>query len=198
MTDEFKYVRPFNNIDSPIYPLIFKRKVSSYKHIACMFDVNKNHDKYNSLKDHIQKWFKELPSTKSSCVIDFTKTIDYSELSPSSWYVVDLRKNKDVWTNEIKMLNIDKVTEDIKSRICFELYENVKGIVLFVDVIDQVPKSLATLSCIGLSDKTGNDLASFITKGCNKTPNSAIPLNKNTNTLCGYNRFEDQPIFVAF
>ena len=145
----------------------------------------------------MEHWFTDCPKGKEYS-IDCTKQFSINELSTRAWYVIDLRSKPDKWTNQIHLQHLEKCSEDAKARMCFTIYEKVKSLIIYADKIQDIPKTLSTLSVLGLTQEKGNDCATFLTTIVSKTPHNMIPYNIDHKQLCGVHRFEDQPVFVSF
>jgi len=200
----FAHIKPFvqfDNISSTVYPFILRRSPDSYAHVTSVFVVGKDHTKYESVKNLMKHWLGDVPKGRKTD-IDLTGDIDMKAMMSKSWYVIDLRKKPDVWENEIKLINIAKASDHAVARICFELYEACKAIVIFADSVYDIPCTLMTAAAFGLTQERNNECTDFIYAGCAKTvtPTTALAFCATTaqkDILYGYNRFEEMPMFCS-
>jgi len=204
-TREFAHVKSivnFDSIEAPVYPLILRRQQESYAHVSAIFVMQKSHAKYEAVKNLVKHWVGDTPKGKKA-VIDFTGDYDINELSKKGWYVMDLRKKADTWENQIVLKNMDKASPHTISRICFELYEGCKSVVVFADSTFDVPCTLFTPAAWGLTEERNNTLGSFIYAASAKaiTSTSSLALtaqSSNKDVLFGFNKFEEMPIFCSY
>jgi hypothetical protein len=202
----YRHKVSFNPKEVPIYPLVLKRTVQSYAHVSCIFVVKKQHEKYAHLKQTLQHWYSEVPKGKR-VTFDMTGDTDFHDFNKTSWYVIDLRKEKDTWENEITLKNLDKLANvpsaaHAISSICFNLYEACKSIVIFADSHKHIPCTLFTLAAWGLTEEKNSDATDFIYSGCAKgitTVGSFALTNTDENEgyLVGYHKFEEMPVFCS-
>ena len=137
-----------------------------------------------------------------------TGDIDFHDVNKSSWYVIDLRKDKDTWENEIVLKDLAKLSDvpsaaHAISSICFNLYEACKSIVILADSHKHVPCTLFTLSAWGLTEESNQNATDFIYSGCAKpiTQQGSYALTsikENENCLVGFHKFEEMPVFCSF
>ena len=187
--------RNWNTYESDVYPLILNRSPTTYQHQASMFIVDKEHADYSTLLSILSNWYLDVQKG-SRISIDCTAKLDLDDLVPKHWYVMDLRNQPDTTLkNTIVLKNFDKLSAHAQSRIAFEIYEKVKGVVVFADDLEQVPSTLSTLSVWGLTQGFSKELTNFLRFGCTETPKNYAVF-KTKNTLAGYTRFENMPTFV--
>jgi len=189
-------IRGWNSIESNVIPLIFKREPQSYMRQSTMFIVSKNHSEYNTLKKSIENWYIDCPKGHT-IDIDCTSKFDDTDFQSKCWYVIDLRKDKDTFKNLINLTNFEKLPNFAQCRLSFNIYEKVKGLVIFADSIDDIPDTLKTQAVIGLTSGNTLSLFNLLRDGCSDSPNRNIPI-KRDSTLAGFHRFEAAPTFVQF
>ena len=196
----FKHMLLMKPTDASVYPLILKRNPESYAHVTSVCVVGRTHEKYSSIKTLINHWCSNIPKGKR-VTIDMSGKWDLDDLTSKSWYVIDLRAKPDVWENEIKLQHLDTVPKQVMARMCFELYEHVRAIIVFADSTNDIPVTLMTPAAWGVTQESNQELTEFIYAGCAKAMTNITSLAFNANeptTLHGFNRFEDMPLFVRF
>ena len=70
-------------------------------------------------------------------------------------------------------------------RVNNKCFNKCKGLVLYIDNMDDIPPTLFARSQIGLCTYTERELSVFIAKGTSKYITNCIPINKNNN-IVGY------------
>ena len=193
---EVLQTREWDSYESDVYPLILNRSPATYIHQASTFIVKKTHEQYSQLCGIIDLWYLDAVGKGTNVSINCTSKLDMDDLVPKKWYIIDFREQPDTsFTNCITLKNFDKLSAHAQARLAFEIYEKVKGLVIFADHIKQVPLTLMSLSVWGLTEGYSKELTNFLRNGCTETPKNYAVL-KTTNELSGYTRFENMPTFV--
>jgi len=192
-------IRYWNPYEIDISPLILNRNPSQFTRQVSTFVLPTSHSQYAELKELLRNWYTDVPIGKGFSV-DCTTKLDYDEIVPKCWYILDLRAKPDeTLKNRIVMKHWDQLPAFAQTRLAFELYEKVKGLVVFADKYSDVPATLWANSVLGLSSETSADFTEFIRSGVMVTANNnANIVRTNSDTLAGYHRFECMPTFVEW
>jgi hypothetical protein len=192
-------VRKYDSYNSDVCPLILNRQPGNFTRQVSCFVVPADHALYGDLRELIENWYVDVPAG-SSMSINVTSKIDYDETVPKCWYVIDFRKTPDAkkWKNKIELKNWDKLTAFAQARIIFELYEKVKGLVVFADTPDDIPETMWSNCVLGLTNQSTEVLTQIIQKGVFLTPTNAYTLKSSTDYLGGFHRFESMPTYVQW
>lgn len=192
--------RDFSPLDNQVFPLIFSRSPASFKHQATVYDVSKDHQYYSELKSLVCNWYFEVPEG-DKVLLNCTGKHDYDEIEARKWYIVDLREQADTFANQIVLCNWSKVPRDVQTRIMFDLYQRSKGLVVFCDNINDVPRTLLSLCVLGLTAKGDpRSLRDITMNGTSHTPMDIevrySSTTKYPNLLLGYHRFNEMQTYV--
>ena len=191
---ELCHLRNWNEYEVELYPLILKRSPTTYFHQCSCFIVPTNHPQYSHLMKKIRYWLMDIPEGKKINA-DMTARLDWDDITPKCWYTIDFREVPDATLpNQIVLKNFDKLAPHAQNRLAFELYEKVKGLVIFADHYSQIPAVWTTLSAWGLTSNTSLGLTNFLKVCINQTPNNAV-VYKTDDKLAGFNKFGDVPVF---
>jgi len=191
-------MRNWTSWESNVYPLYLNREPSSYVRQCSTFIVSTTNEHYDNLKQLIQSWYEDSVKPGKSTTLKMNAKFDHDWIEPKSWYVIDLRKQPDKkWKNVIILEDFLTLPEAVQNRLAFELFEAVKGLVIFADDIMQIPTVWLTMSVWGLSEGNSVHLTHFIRNGCTETPQN-FAIYKNSSKLAGYHRMENMPTYVEF
>ena len=157
---------------------------------------------YSQLRELIHNWYLDVNAGKSFS-LDMTSKLDYDDTVPKCWYIIDLRAKPDQsFKNVITLKHWNSLPAFAQSRIIFELYEKVKGLVVFADKAEDIPSTIWTNAVWGLTyveEGCSGNLNHFISNGVFLTPQSACPLVEvKANQLHGFHRFESMPTYVTW
>ena len=196
----FKSIQKSERYEMSMYPLVWKRAPQSYKHVCSTFVVSTDHPVYETCKQHIVAWHKDCVYPSYPAVVDCSGKVDYDDIQSKGWYVIDLRSKPDLTIrNTCTLKNMKKTDASVVNAIAFACYERAQSLVVFADSVEDVPRSLMTLSVVGLTTDENQMCNDFIYTGCCKqvSPTNSMLLTTTTSPttrLLGYNRFEEQPI----
>jgi hypothetical protein len=190
-------LRNWNDQEADIYPLILKRSPLSYQHQCSLFVVPTTHHQYSMLKQKLDYWLMDIPKGKN-ILADMTARLDWDDITPKCWYIIDFRATPDTQlTNVITLRNWEKLSIHAQNRLAFELYEKVKGLVIFADGNSQIPAVWYTLASWGMTSQITASFTLFLRSAINESPNNAV-VYKTTDELGGFHRFENMPVYCSF
>ena len=194
--NEITSLRYWNETDLELYPLLLSREPQSYSHQCSIFLVKKDHPDYDRLCKTISNWYSEIPRGTEVKIDGFEK-YSLDEFTPKSWAIWDFRKDKGNFSNKIQFTHWNELSPHTKNRIAFEIYERVKGLVVFADSIHDVPNVLRSLCIFGCSEQNTDELYHFLMETCFTVPKNEIPY-RTDNRLLGFTKMEKEPTFIAF
>jgi len=177
----------FDELSLNVEPLIFSRPLSSFTRWLIIVCVPKSHPDYDRLQSTIQAYASSIDSGVSTTVS--LKDNSYNPgktISKHKWYSMDLRNEVDTTIgNTIKVEFPEEVTEWYTSMYIDKIYNKCKGLVIYADKIEQIPKSIVSRSIAGVCDMSGPELSSFIHLGSAKYLDQVNPVN-SSHKLVGY------------
>ena len=179
----------FNSINLNVEKFITYRPLSSFTRwlaIVCIPTSHKDYQKvldlFNGLCHNIESGIK--------CEYDLTKDLsEYAKktaISKYKWYTIDLRSQKDEKLKNSIDLKFPEATPEWMRNFYFNnLYNKMKGLVIFADNINQIPKNMHSRSNFGLCNLTEAKLSEFLHLATYKRLDNIIPINEN-NQIVGY------------
>jgi hypothetical protein len=161
MTDSPK-VAKFNDIDLNVFPYILRRDPTGIVNYVALYKCPKNHPQYEQLKGILTEQFKYTKIGKG-VQIDLLDTIDFKKYKHSMYYILDLRSDPDASLNPITLKNANNVSSWVYNRFTHELLSLTKGLIVFMDDINDVSPYLLSKSITGLCD---SNLEKFLDSSC--------------------------------
>jgi hypothetical protein len=180
---------PFDSIHLNVEPFIIYRQLSTFQRWLAIITIPTNHKDYQK----VINLFYNLNSTIDSGVnVTYDITKDMSEyekkniISKHKWYTIDLRKEQDVnLKNKIDLKFANSSPDWLVNYYFDNIYSKVKGLIIFADDINQIPKSMCARSNFGLCDLTRYKLKEWLYNSTQKRLDNVIPDNIN-NKIVGY------------
>ena len=176
---------PYNNIYMNVDSIVLFKELNTYpRWLIIICGISSSHPNYKNLSktiDDITYPTKIGKRTK----INLGETFDFSKLLNKS-YSIDLRQYPDEEIKNLITLDLPKESPDWYSSIYYDkIYNKTKGLVIYVDKMDDIPNTIYARSTIGLCNLSEKDLSNFLFKGCAKRLNNINPLNSD-NSIVGY------------
>lgn len=179
----------FNNINLNVEQFITYRPLSSFTRWLAIVCIPTSHKDYQKVLDLFNGLCYNIePGVK--CEYDLTKDLSEYEkktvISKYKWYTIDLRSQKDEkLKNVINLKFPDGSPEWMRNFYFNNLYNKMKGLVIFADNINKIPKNMHARSNFGLCDLTETQLSEFLYVATYKRLDNIIPINE-TNKIVGY------------
>ena len=182
-------VRAWDAVENDVSDCILTRNPETFLHSCSSFVIPKNHAKYQAFKDYLMNWYADVRKGNST-TINVQGKFDDSDLDPKAWYIIDLRKDKDTtFTNGVMLEKWAQVDTSVRNKTLFDIYDRVKGIVIFADTIEDIPATLWTVSVWSMSsngcliapeDRRPDTslLHGCLYRGVNTVPLVKTPINK--------------------
>ena len=179
----------FNSINLNVEQFITYRPLSSFTRWLAIICIPTSHKDYQKVLDLFNGLTHSIESGVK-CEYDLSKDLTEYEkktvISKYKWYTIDLRSQKDDNLKNSINLKFPESTPEWMINLYFNnLYNKMKGLVIFADNINQIPKNMHARSNFGLCDLTETQLTEFLNLATYKRLDNIIPINKD-NKIVGY------------
>jgi hypothetical protein len=131
------------------YPLIFNKLPSAFEH-QCTIWVSPS----SLVHQLMEEWYCENVPKGECVVVDVfsPNAATKSKVSPSCWYVVDLRQSPAIFsTNKILLEGLSSLSSFDQGQVLFDLYSRVKGLVVLASKVEDVPLNIQSLSVLTMT-----------------------------------------------
>jgi hypothetical protein len=194
--EDFKTPQPISGLYHNVEPLVVRRDFSSFPHFCNVFVVKKSNPNYPRLTK-IMNSLNRNEKLGPSIEFDLLSNVDtkITELNKKCYYFIDIRKEPSSYVN-LSLKNFFEVPKMVRSLVCNQILDNVRGLWVFADSVQDIPTVLMSRSQWGLSEEEGLDLHYFVHKGCSKSP-YCLP-KKTKDNLIGFITTEKEGKIVEF
>ena len=176
-----------------LYPLILNKLPEFFINQSSMWIIQKDHEYYADSKRLVEAWFYDIPKGTLTTIDVFSSPSSFN-LNNSHWYIIDFRQASDeALDNRINLLHFKSLDSIDQGNFIYEIYQSVKGLVVYADVPEDIPITLQSLCVLGMTTTTYVD--ELLKNGCSRGI-SASKFDKTSRLLFGYHRLEDQPKLV--
>jgi hypothetical protein len=177
---------PFDQLHLNIEDPILYRSLNSMTRWCIIACVPSDHKQYDNMKNYIEECASNVDKGQNAT---FDTTNDYksnSTISKHKWYSIDLRKKPDLKLTNKLSLNLPTNYPDwYYSLYLDKCYNKCKGLVIYIDNINDIPLNIYARSTLGFCTFTETELNKFIFLGSSKLFNDITPLNTD-NSIVGY------------
>ncbi len=180
----------FDSLSFNVEPFVLYRPLSSFTRWLIIVCVPTSHPQYKRLQSTIEEYTSSIDSGVSTTIsLKDNSYKDCKTISKHKWYSVDLREKYDSQLkNRITIAFPEGVQDWYTSLYIDKIYNKCKGLVIYADKLEQIPKPVITRSIIGLCNLSGEELRKFLFEGCAKRIDHVNPINE-TSRIVGYSNY---------